>query len=76
MPDQCVHTGVSQGFDKRQHIIHQLQHMAGSPIPIQSVIASVGAAIAALIGCNHMESCSRQIVHLMTPTESKLWEAV
>ena len=76
MPDQCMHMSVSQRFYKRQHIVNQLQHMAGAPIPFKSVIATHGAAIATLIGCNHMESGLGQVVHLMTPTESKFGKAM
>jgi hypothetical protein len=51
-----MHMAMAQGLDQRQHIIDQSQHIACTPVPVEVVITALGAAIAALVWGNHMET--------------------
>ena len=70
------HRFVPKGMDQCHRVRHQLQHVAGLPVAIKTVVPARGAAIAALIGGHHMVASSCQHRQLVPPTERQFWKAM
>ena len=76
MADRRRHAAPTHGVHQRQRVLHQVDQLKRTHVPVIVAVPPGGLAITALVGCNDVVARLRQWQHDFAPAAGQLRKAV